>query len=190
MSREDAHPTDPPSTPWAAPQMGEYDPFVRGRFSVGVRTIQALDAVRNRLFPCEVWYPAAAEHAGQDTGLATQDVFTEPPGDTPRRQMAVRDAAARPGSYPLIIFSHSSGGRRRQSTFLCTHLSSHGYIVAALDHSEAVAPELRRSMRLSDAAHLRDGYLDAARPQASPRDLRLHRTRQSGCRAADGRWAT
>jgi dienelactone hydrolase len=30
------------------------------------------------------------------------------------------------------------------STFLCTHLSSHGYVVAALDHSEVVAPELAR----------------------------------------------
>jgi hypothetical protein len=32
---------------------GEYDPFVRGRFPVGVRTIQALDRVRGRLFPSE-----------------------------------------------------------------------------------------------------------------------------------------
>jgi predicted dienelactone hydrolase len=57
----------------------------------------------------------------------------------------VRNAAAQPGTYPLIIFSHSSGGNRRQSTFLCTHLSSHGYLVAALDHSDVVAVELARS---------------------------------------------
>jgi predicted dienelactone hydrolase len=109
-----------------------------------VRTIQAHDTVRNRLFPCEVWYPAAAQHAGQDLALATQDFFTVSPNDTPRSQMAVRNAAAQPGRCPLILFSHSSGGRRRQSTFLCTHLSSHGYVVAALDHSEVIAPELRR----------------------------------------------
>ena len=30
------------------------------------------------------------------------------------------------------------------STFLCTHLTSHGYVVAALDHSEVVAVELAR----------------------------------------------
>jgi predicted dienelactone hydrolase len=51
---------------------------------------------------------------------------------------------ASPGLHPLILFSHSSGGRRRQSTFLCTHLSSHGYVVAAMDHSETVTPELAR----------------------------------------------
>ena len=128
----------------AAPRTDEYDPFLRGRFPVGVRTIQALDTARDRLFPCEVWYPAAAQHAGQDLAPGTQDSFTVPSGDTPRRQMAVRDATAQPGTFPLIIFSHSSGGNRRQSTFLCTHLSSHGYVVAALDHSETVAAELAR----------------------------------------------
>ena len=94
-----------------------YDPFVRGRFPVGVRTLQALDAVRDRLFPCEIWYPAVA---------------------------AERDAAAESGAYPLIVYSHPSGGNRRAATFLCTHLSSHGYVVAAVDHSEIVAPELAR----------------------------------------------
>jgi predicted dienelactone hydrolase len=48
------------------------------------------------------------------------------------------------GPHPLVVFSHSSGGNRRQSTFLCTHLASHGYLVAAMDHSEIVAPELAR----------------------------------------------
>ncbi|MGP8248200.1 MAG: alpha/beta hydrolase family protein [Bryobacteraceae bacterium] len=120
------------------------DPFARGRFPVGVRTVQALDRARNRVFPCEMWYPAAARHAGQDLAPATQDIFTDTPHGTPRSQMAVRDAAAQPGAFPLVLFSHSSAGRRRQSTFLCTHLSSHGYVVAALDHSEVVDAELAR----------------------------------------------
>ena len=139
------------STKTSVSRTDEYDPFVRGQFPVGVRTIQALDTVRDRLFPCEVWYPAAAQHAGQDIARATQDFFTVPLGNTPRSQMAVRNAAAKPGTYPLIIFSHPSGGNRRAATFLCTHLSSHGYLVAALDHSEVVAPELAR----------RDGETDA-----------------------------
>ena len=122
-----------------------YDPFVRGRFPVGVRTIQTRDTVRNRLFPCEIWYPATAQHAGQDIAPGTQDFFTVPSRATPRSQMAVRNAAAQPGTCPLIIFSHGSAyWRRRMATFLCTHLSSHGYVVAALDHSEVVATELAR----------------------------------------------
>lgn len=121
-----------------------YDPFPRGRFPVGVRTIEAPDRARNRVFPCEIWYPAAARYEGQDLAPVTQDSFTDPPGVAARSQMAVRNLAAKPGTYPLVVFSHSSGGRRRQSTFLCTHLSSHGYVVAAMDHSEVLAPELAR----------------------------------------------
>ena len=128
----------------AAHAADEYDPFVRGQFPVGVRTVQALDTLRDRLFHCEIWYPAASQHAGQDTEPGTLDTFKVPLSDTRRSQTAVRDAVARPGTYPLIVFSHAGGGSRRGATFLCTHLSSHGYLVAALDHSEAVAPELAR----------------------------------------------
>ena len=48
------------------------------------------------------------------------------------------------GPRPLVLFSHPSGSHRRSATFLCGHLASHGYGVAALDHSETVAPELKR----------------------------------------------
>jgi len=130
------------STPLKA--AAKYDPFVRGRFPVAVRTFTAIDQARRRVFPCEIWYPADARYAGQDLAPGAQDVFTVPARDEPRSQMAVRDAAAQPGTYPLIIFSHHSGGHRRAATFLCTHLGSHGYVVAALDHSEVLAPELAR----------------------------------------------
>ncbi|HEX8091018.1 MAG TPA: dienelactone hydrolase family protein [Blastocatellia bacterium] len=144
MAGENVERTKQPSEKSGDPRPGDYDPFVRGRFPVGVHTIQALDTARDRTFPCEVWYPAAARHAGQDSVPGTQDCFTVPPRDTLRSQMAVRSATALPGTYPLIIFSHHSGGHRRAATFLCTHLSSHGYVVAALDHSEVIAPELAR----------------------------------------------
>lgn len=121
-----------------------YDPFVRGRFPVGVRTVQAHDKTRDRMFPCEIWYPAAAQYAGQDLSPGTQDVFTVPAGGAERRQMAVRNAGGQSGTFPLVLYSHHSGGNRRAATYLCTHLCSHGYVVAALDHSEVVALELGR----------------------------------------------
>jgi len=124
--------------------VSSYDPFARGPLPVGVRTIRAHDAGRDRTFTVEVWYPAAASHAGQDLAPATQDAFAVPGLSAPRRQAAVRDAAAEPGLHPLIVFSHHSGGPRRMATFLTTHLASHGYVVAALDHSEAFVPKLRR----------------------------------------------
>jgi predicted dienelactone hydrolase len=47
------------------------------------------------------------------------------------------------GMSPIIVLSHSSGRNgRRDYTFLTNHLATHGYIVAGLNHSELVAPEL------------------------------------------------
>src|SRR2546426_11968517 len=49
------------------------------------------------------------------------------------------------GVCPIILLSHSSGGSGpRGYTFLTNHLDSHGYIVAGLNQSEIVAPELER----------------------------------------------
>jgi len=113
-----------------------YDPFERGPFPAGVRTLALTDSRRqNRPLPTEIWYPAADAYAGQDTSAATRDTYELIPGFPPAWQEAVRDAAARPGRYPLVAFSHGYGGHRRQSTFLCTHLASQGYVVAAVDHT-------------------------------------------------------
>jgi dienelactone hydrolase len=95
----------------------QFDPFAAGPFHTGVRTVEAHDEARGRTFPCEVWYPADGSGG--------------------------RDARAIPGVHPLVLYSHSSGGNRRSATFLCTHLAGHGYVVAAMDHSEMVAPELQ-----------------------------------------------
>jgi len=126
----------------------QYDPFLRGPFPVGVQTLEAFDSARNRLFPCEIWYPATAKNASEDLAPETQDVFTL--RGAKRRQAAVRNAEAQPGLYPLILFSHSSGAGRRSATFLCTHLASYGYVVAGLDHSEVVVTELGRKESESD----------------------------------------
>lgn len=54
------------------------------------------------------------------------------------------EATGGAGALPLFLFSHHSGGSRRASTLFSTHLASHGYLVAAMDHSEVVVPELFR----------------------------------------------
>ncbi len=113
----------------------KYDPFTRGSHPVGVRSFDTTDTSRSRHLPVEVWYPAAAEHAGADTSDATMDRYDLLPGFPPMAQQALRDAAAAAGRFPVVIFSHGFGGHRRQSTFLCTHLASHGYVVAAMDHT-------------------------------------------------------
>src|SRR5262245_24594355 len=95
--------------------MEPYEPVGRGSFRVDVRTAEAHDQGRNRRFPIEVWHPVLAPAGNAD---------------------------AHPGVSPLILYSHHSGGDRRAASYLCSHLASHGYVVAALDHSEVVAAEL------------------------------------------------
>jgi dienelactone hydrolase len=50
------------------------------------------------------------------------------------RQNAVRDAVPAPGTRPPVLYSHGGYGHRRESSNLCTHLASHGYVVAAPDY--------------------------------------------------------
>jgi predicted dienelactone hydrolase len=85
--------------------------------------------------PTEIWYPASEEFRGKDLADDTRDRYELVPGFPPGSQTAVRDASPRAGSFPLVVFSHGFGSHRRQSTFLCTHLASHGYVVAAMDHT-------------------------------------------------------
>lgn len=116
--------------------MPGYDPFARGPFPVGVRTLALVDETRGgRALPTEVWYPTTDAHVGRDLAAASQDAYLLVPGFPPVPQHAVRDAEPRAGRFPLVAFSHGFGGHRRQSTFLCTHLASHGYVVAAVDHT-------------------------------------------------------
>jgi dienelactone hydrolase len=89
--------------------------------------------------------------------------FDAGPFEVEARSIELRDAARnrvfpcdlwRPATHepaPLVLYSHASMQHRRIATFLTTHLASHGYIVAALDHSEVVAPELGRREGESDA---------------------------------------
>jgi dienelactone hydrolase len=113
-----------------------YDPFRRGPFPVGVRTAALVDPTRDRSLAIEIWYPADRAHAGADTADEIKDRYELIPGLGTVPQDAVRDARpAAEGRFPLIVFSHGFGAHRRQSTFLCTHLASHGYVVAAMDHT-------------------------------------------------------
>lgn len=109
---------------------------------VGVRSDTWTDTSRGRALPVEIWYPASADYAGHDLDPAQQDAYRAiwvtaemDPDDPPLiPQEAVRDAA--PAALPgeLVLFAHGYAGHRREATYLCTHLASHGYVVVSADH--------------------------------------------------------
>jgi predicted dienelactone hydrolase len=135
------------------------DPAQPGPYPVGVTTLQFSDPARTevltgkaRALLTEIWYPAAEETrelpknrlldfilrgTNPSVGLLLKlafDIDLEEM-DKSFQNFAVRDARIRDGKYPLILFSHGNGGLRFQNAFLCEHLASHGYIVAAPDHT-------------------------------------------------------
>jgi len=79
----------------------------------------------------ELWYPATEASRGRDLDDATRDTFTIFPGGPTAAQHAVRDATPTRGVFPLVLYCHGGYGHRRECTHLCTHLASHGYVVAA-----------------------------------------------------------
>jgi len=135
-----------------------FDPFARGPFAVGVTTETVVDPGReSRRLTCEIWYPARARDAGARAAAAARDRFALLDG-TEVEQDATRAAPALPGPHPLVVFSHTSGGHRRQSTFLTTHLASHGFVVAAPDH--AGSTDADRARRVASGRTLAPAEID------------------------------
>lgn len=133
--------------------MPESDPSQRGPYPVGViqtRIPSDRDPIDpGRVLPTEIWYPARP-------GVRERDDGAHPLG-LPHR--ATTDLTPLPdATLPLIVFSHGNSGLRQQSTFLMTHLASHGFVVAAPDHVGNTFDEM---MALETEAQRREVHLRA-----------------------------
>lgn len=106
-----------------------------GPYPVGVTTLQLASGPL-----VEVWYPAVEGTTGtvtydarDFTPEALEALLTEDASATFSFEGA-RDVAVADGSFPVVLFSHGFTGFRLQSSFLTSHLASHGMVVAAPDH--------------------------------------------------------
>jgi dienelactone hydrolase len=133
-----------------------------GPYPVGVTSLQLDDASRPdaelgaRPLRTEIWYPAvdaarsmpknkysdfllrgvvpnsiaAADEAldSYKKGLTVGEL------DRNYQNVGVRDVQVRDGKWPLVVFSHGSGGTRVGYVFFTEFLASHGFIVVAADH--------------------------------------------------------
>jgi predicted dienelactone hydrolase len=107
-----------------------------GAAPVGVRTLDLVDPSRQnpagtgpRAFTVEVYYPSTtAAVAGVSRDVV--QVFGIELFPTP----TYRDVARAPGAYPLVLYSHGSGGIRFENLALGVHLASHGYVIVSADH--------------------------------------------------------
>jgi predicted dienelactone hydrolase len=184
------------------------DPRQPGPYRVGVRTEVFVDADRTcaitqkpRTLVTEIWYPAA-DNADDFPRNQFNDFFGREEGrlvasaamlrfgaqfdklNGTFKNIARRNAPARDGKFPLLVFSHGNGGFRHQNTFQAEYLASHGYIVAAPDHTGNAALTV-----LPDQIILYNGLTRTAeRRDDRPRDVSFLFTQLARLGADEGHW--
>lgn len=138
-------------------------PEPSGPYKIGTVTYCWTDASRPELFTADpgdkrklmvqIWYPSDENKSSptapyvQNAGeLAPLAELLRLPGFMldhlqyiTTNSVASASASGKEEKYPVLIFSHGRGGYRQENTSLIEEIVSHGYIVAAIDHSYAAS---------------------------------------------------
>ncbi|MCA9880486.1 MAG: hypothetical protein KC442_21975 [Thermomicrobiales bacterium] len=135
---------------WALPVITL--PAPTGPYAVGVIDRELVDTARNRRLMATIWYPAAARGAPAplthypDQLMVGMAHLTGMPGIVFQhlryQTVAASDEAPILPSeqpFPVLVFSHGLVGVRLQNASTLQDLASWGYIVLALDHTDAAA---------------------------------------------------
>ncbi|MFO0600921.1 MAG: hypothetical protein U0228_36765 [Myxococcaceae bacterium] len=124
-------------------------PGPSGVFAVGICSFDLIAARPEpfaaspapRKVPVIAYYPALASQQEREPALdeplrdALSDMTRVPKVLLrPGQSHAVRDAAAAPGRYPVVLFNHGLGSFQKQSASLLQDLASHGFVVLSIGH--------------------------------------------------------
>ena len=126
-------------------------PTPTGRLRTGTVTLHLVDpsrpdpwvpSVPARELMVQLWYPARTVDGGRRAPYMTPPMARayEKLQGLPRLNWpgtaAYLDAPVRPreGGWPVVLYSHSLGGQRFETTSLVEDLASHGYVVVTIDH--------------------------------------------------------
>lgn len=153
----------------SAPARGQSapDPSTLGPFAVGHESFELVDPSRreirggvevDRTLVVDVWYPAAPGATGAFAFYPFQ-VFSLGFTST----LAREGAAPVPNvARPLVVFSHGNSGISVQSTGLCETLASHGFVVAAPNHTGNTASDAFFGSSFPFATSARNRPLDVS----------------------------
>lgn len=178
-----------------------------GPFNVGVRTETFVDEAREcaithqaRTLVTDIWYPAVdkpqtdrntfADYWVNEMGVgAGKFAISRFGGDFDKinetfKTVSYRDAELHDGAFPLLIFSHGNGGFRHQNTFQCEYLASHGYVVAAADHTGNAAVTVLSDRLIPYNSVTRK----AERRDDRPHDVSFLITHLTGLSDSDDHW--
>lgn len=130
-----------------------------GPYRVGRTTFTVSDPARGgRTLMVDAWYPVDARDASgaakSQYDLVLSSIESPTALDAP--------PVSRRGGFPLVVFSHGSGGVRFQSWFLTEHLASHGFVVVAPDHSGNTAYDQLFGTTLPGQVMTRERPLDVS----------------------------
>jgi hypothetical protein len=138
-------------------------PPPHGPNRIGTLTYDWVDTARPEIFTAEpsdrrelmvqIWYPAQSDKSGKRAPYVKDGLALAPlarllrlPGFVVQHlKYVMTDAipaapvAAGVASYPVLVLSHGRGGFRQENTWQVEELVSHGYVVAAIDHTYAAA---------------------------------------------------
>ncbi|MEZ4563972.1 MAG: hypothetical protein R2853_14675 [Thermomicrobiales bacterium] len=127
-------------------------PAPTGPYAVGVVDRELVDTARDRRLMATVWYPAAAPGEAAplthypDQLMAGMANLTGLPGIVFQHLRYIDVAASEDAPiladgepFPVLVFSHGMTGMRLQNASMLQDLASWGYVVLALDHTDAAA---------------------------------------------------
>lgn len=165
-------------------------PHPTGPYQVGTLTYEWMDASRPEIYTddpndrralmVQIWYPAKPTPGAIPAAYIPDARALQPLAQllhlptftlnhlTYARGNAIPSASvadAQP-KYPVLIFSHGRGGYRQHNTWEIEELVSHGYIVAAIDHTYAASGVLFPDGRLvpMDARMTERGFINSVIP--------------------------
>ncbi|NDH89099.1 MAG: hypothetical protein EBY61_10915, partial [Actinobacteria bacterium] len=113
-------------------------PVGDGPYGVGAQTITVAADHRGFELTVDVWFPLADGATADPARYAfvTGDYY-----DSPRALAAGFDQASDAGPFPMVVYSHGSGGLRFIHSDYTETLASHGFVVVAPDHAGNTAVE-------------------------------------------------